>query len=80
MFQRLYSDNGASLAEQAWLRALAYDDATQQADYRLYRQYFEGRHNVPLTDRQREYLEQHGVDFRFNFLRPRAADWPAPAS
>ena len=56
-------------ADRAWLDWLVLDDAQQQADYRLYRDYYNGHHNVPLTDRQKEYLQRQGVDFAFNFLR-----------
>ena len=65
MLQRLTRPN---LAEQAFLRWLQQDDAAQQADYRLYRNYYNGDHNVPLTDRQKEYLQRNGVTFSFNFL------------
>ena len=58
-----------NLAEHAFLAWLKADDERQQADYRLYRDYYDGRHNVPLTPRQQDYLERNGVDFRFNFLR-----------
>lgn len=58
-----------NLAEQAFLRWLKADDAAQQADYKLYRQYYNGVHNVPLTQRQEDYLQRNGVLFRFNFLQ-----------
>lgn len=56
-------------AEAAWLDWLRQDDEAKQADYQTYREYFNGIHNVPLTDRQKQYLGLRGVDFRFNFLR-----------
>lgn len=58
-----------NLAEQAFLRWLKADDAAQQADYRLYRDYYNGVHNVPLSERQEDYLQRNGVLFRFNFLQ-----------
>jgi hypothetical protein len=70
MFKQLYTPtNSGNLADQAWLRWLKQDDLTQQADYRLYRRYYDGLHNVPLTPRQADYLERNGVRFRFNFLQ-----------
>lgn len=66
MFNRPQPTN---LADQAFLRWLKEDDERQQADYRLYRDYYNGRHNVPLSQRQQDYLERNGVDFRFNFLK-----------
>lgn len=58
-----------NLAEQAFLRWLKADDAAQQSDYKLYREYYNGFHNVPLTARQEDYLMRNGVHFRFNFLQ-----------
>ena len=56
-------------AEAAWLNWLRQDDNAQQADYKTYREYFNGEHSVPLTARQKKYLGLRGIDFRFNFLR-----------
>jgi hypothetical protein len=64
----IYSGN-KNAAEMAWLRFMAQDDAAQQQDYRTYRNYYNGDHNVPLTTRQAEYLEISGIDFRNNYLR-----------
>lgn len=74
MFNRTMTNgNGGTavpnLAEQAFLRWLKADDAAQQSDYKLYREYYNGFHNVPLTTRQEDYLMRNGVHFRFNFLQ-----------
>jgi hypothetical protein len=71
MFNQLYAPpaNNGNLADQALLRWLKQDDMMQQADYQIYRQYYDGQHNVPLTPRQADYLERNGVRFRFNFLQ-----------
>lgn len=63
--------NGATAdpARLAWLRWLAQEDRSQQEHYRVLRDYYEGDHNVPLTSRQKEYLERRGIDFRENYLR-----------
>lgn len=59
--------NPASLALAQWL-AQDYDD--QQGHYVALRRWYDGLHNVPLTDRQRDYL---AVDAQFewslNYLR-----------
>lgn len=38
--------------------------------YELYREFYEGDHQVELTDRAREYLERKGVRFAENFCEP----------
>ena len=38
--------------------------------YAMYREFYEGDHDVELTDRAREYLERKGVRFRENFCEP----------
>lgn len=65
----MFNRTPTNMADRAFLRWLKQDDERQQADYRLYRDYYNGIHNVPLTARQKEYLERNGVHFRFNFLR-----------
>lgn len=59
--------NPASLAFMRWL---AHDYERQQRHYVRLREWYDGAHNVPLTDRQREYL---AVDSEFewslNYLR-----------
>lgn len=60
---------GKNAAELAWLRAVAQSDAAQQTDYRTYREFYDGKHDVPLTARQKQYLQTKGIDFRSNYLR-----------
>ena len=70
MLKTLYSNNGSTnVVKSAWLKWLALDDAAQQQDYKTYRQYYDGQHEVPLSDRQKEYLSLHDIDFRENYMR-----------
>lgn len=70
MPKELYKEIGKkNVAEVAWLRWLALDDAAQQEDYKTYRKYFDGQQGVELTDRMKQYLQLSGIDFRSNFLR-----------
>jgi hypothetical protein len=67
IFQRDGRANGSgpvNLAEMSYLRYLAEDDADQQAHYIQLRKWLTGDHEVPLTDRQKEYL---AVDAQFEF-------------
>lgn len=62
--------NGANPADISYLRFLAEDDANQQAHYVRLREWYDGNHDVPLTDRQQEYLavDSH-FEFAVNYLR-----------
>ena len=59
--------NQASIAFMRWL---AQDYEAQQAHYVALREWYDGIHNIPLTDRQKQYLD---VDVEFewalNYLR-----------
>jgi hypothetical protein len=59
--------NPASLALASW-QAADYDD--QQRHYVALREWYDGDHKVPLTDRQREYLGLNaGFPWSMNYLR-----------
>jgi hypothetical protein len=59
--------NPASLALARW-QAADYDD--QQRHYVALREWYDGDHKVPLTDRQREYLGLNaGFPWSMNYLR-----------
>ncbi len=59
--------NPASLALARW-QAADYDD--QQRHYVALREWYDGDHKVPLTDRQREYLALNaGFPWSLNYLR-----------
>jgi len=59
--------NPASLALAQWQ---AVDYETQQRDIVALRQWYDGDHKVPLTDRQQEYLALYaGFPFSVNYLR-----------
>ena len=59
--------NPASLALAQW-QAADYDD--QQRHYVALREWYDGDHRVPLTDRQREYLGfSAAFPFALNYLR-----------
>jgi hypothetical protein len=55
---------GTNEAQTALLRWLALDDADQQEHYVRLREWYDGDHDVPLTDRQKQYL---GLDADFPF-------------
>jgi len=59
--------NPASLALASW-QAADYDD--QQRHYVALREWYDGDHKVPLTNRQREYLGLNaGFPWSMNYLR-----------
>ena len=59
--------NPASLALMHWT---AEETAAQQANYVTLREWYDGDQGVPLTDRQREYLETtNGFPWALNYLR-----------
>ena len=60
----------ANPASLAFLRALAADYDDQQTRYEHLRDWYNGAHNVPLTDRQAEYLALDGrFPWALNYLR-----------
>ena len=60
----------ANPASLAFLRALAADYDDQQTRYEHLRDWYNGAHNVPLTDRQEEYLALDGrFPWALNYLR-----------
>lgn len=73
MFQRVGRANGnkpVNPADLSYLRFLAEDDADQQAHYVRLRKWYDGEHDVPLTERQQEYLAVDSqFEFAVNYLR-----------
>lgn len=62
--------NGTNPATLAFLRWLAMDYQAQERHYVQLRKWYNGEHNVPLTDRQAEYLETDTeFDWSMNYLR-----------
>lgn len=55
---------------QVYLDDCADMGAKRLEDYAMYREFYEGDHDVELTDRAREYLERKGVRFAENFCEP----------
>jgi hypothetical protein len=54
--------------QMSYLAWLADEDATRQANYTAYRDYYDGDHDTQLTARQRAYLElKAGVEFNTNY-------------
>jgi hypothetical protein len=59
----------ANPATIAFLRWLAMDYEAQQRHYSRLRAWYDGKHRVPLTARQAEYLETDEFDWSINYLR-----------
>jgi hypothetical protein len=54
---------------EPFLLHLSEEEAVRQESYREYRDYYDGRHGVPLTDRQRQYLRvAAGQEFSANYM------------
>jgi len=67
---RANGSTAVNLASQALARWLALDYDEQQRHYVALREWYAGEHNVPLTDRQREYLERDShFPWSLNYLR-----------
>lgn len=63
---------GAQTTDQvklSFLRWLASGDTERREDYVMFREFYEGRQNVELTDRVRAFLDvDKDTDFRMNFV------------
>lgn len=55
---------------QEWLDECEQMEPDRIERYRVAREFYEGDHNVELTDRAREFLERSGVRFAENFCEP----------
>lgn len=54
--------------KRSFLQWLVVEDTTRQDNIRQYREYYNGRHETQLTDRQRAYLElKAGQEFNGNY-------------
>ena len=73
MLNVIFPHNGrlaANPATAAYMRWMASDYAEQQERYASLRRWYNGEHNVPLTDRQREYLAVDPLfEWSLNYLR-----------
>lgn len=59
---------GIDLVKQSFLEWLVLEDRERQANYRMYRDYYDGIHEVMLTDRQKAFLElKDEQDFSANY-------------
>lgn len=54
-------------ARNELLSELAEPDKARRDDYALYERYYDGDHNVRLTDRERQYLKRAGIPWSENF-------------
>lgn len=69
MFGQAITGKVVDPARIAWKQWLELDDAQQRRDYQMYRDFYDGKHGVKLTDRQALYLQaETGMDFRLNYL------------
>lgn len=67
-------ENAADMVALSFLRWLMAEDQGRAAQYRAYREYYDGEHATQLTNRQRRFLElKTGTDFRDNYC-PLVAD------
>jgi hypothetical protein len=54
---------------EPFVRHILQEETERQEHYRLYRDYYDGRHGVILTERQRQYLHvPQGKDFSANYM------------
>lgn len=59
--------NGLNPITQSIMQWIHDQDTLRREDYDRARRYYEGDHNVPLTDRLKAYLRQSGLEFSDNF-------------